>query len=76
MAYIIVAGRAIKSEYIAIGTILSAASLLAYTIHRANKRAQQRLAGDPPIYAKSPEEEAFIRNKLEAFKQEQKVLKK
>ncbi|QSL66915.1 hypothetical protein MERGE_001302 [Pneumocystis wakefieldiae] len=66
------AGRAVKSEYVAIGTILSAASLLVYAIRQANKRAQERLAGDPPIYAKSPEEEAFIRNKLEAFKEKQK----
>ncbi|KTW31599.1 hypothetical protein T552_00237 [Pneumocystis carinii B80] len=76
MAYVIIAGRAIKSEYVAIGTILSTASLIGYAIHRANKKAEQRLAGDPPIYARTPEEEAFIRNKLEAFKEEQKILKK
>ncbi|KTW26802.1 uncharacterized protein T551_03264 [Pneumocystis jirovecii RU7] len=66
MVYVI-AGRAVKSEHIAIGTILI---ICGHAIYRANKRAALLRAGDPPIHARNPHEEAFIRDKLEAFKRE------
>lgn len=69
MVYVI-AGRAVKSEHIAIGTILIICGTVGHAIYRANKRAALLRAGDPPIHARNPHEEAFIRDKLEAFKRE------
>ncbi|KAG4301136.1 hypothetical protein PCK1_002446 [Pneumocystis canis] len=60
MTYII-AGRAVKSEYIAIGTILLIFGAIGHSIRRSNQQTILKRKKDPPIHAKSPEEEAFIR---------------